>query len=489
MSTPFFRIPRRLQGVWLSGLLLLAACSAVGPAYSPPEAGAPAAWTTPLEDGLDGEAADPVALAEWWSLLEDPQLIPLVEKTLEANPDLEAATARLRRARALLALRRGDRRPSLDASGSATYIGNSEELGGGEIGSGVETELYRVGFDASWELDLFGGIRRSVEAAAADAEAAAEDLASVRVSLAAEVAGAYVDLRTFQARLAFAEANREAQQETYDIAHSRFEAGLVGRLDVEQARSNLESTRSQIPVLRVGIERSANRLAVLQGEAPGALRERLTAAAPIPGPPTSVAVGIPAEALRRRPDVRASERRLAAETARVGVATAELYPRLRLGGSIGLEALDLDRLGKGSAAFFGIGPSFSWRIFDRRAVRAGIEVQDATREEALAIYQGTVLFALEEVDDALLAFAQEELRRRALESAAGAAERAADLARDLYRSGLRTFQEVLDSQRSLLTFQDQLAVSQGAVTTHLIRLYKALGGGWTPRSEAAGASP
>ncbi|MEM9557145.1 MAG: efflux transporter outer membrane subunit [Acidobacteriota bacterium] len=448
-------------------------CAAVGPDYQAPEPLEPDAWQHGGRTTVPIEA--PEVLAEWWQRLDDPTLTAWIERALLGSPDVDAATARLRRARALLTVQRADRLPSLDAEGSASFSDPSDATA-----PGVDSqELYSAGFDASWELDLFGRVRRSVEAAEAELTASTLDLATVRTSLAAEVAGAYIDLRTFQQRLQLAVANRDAQYDTFELARSRFNAGLVSRLDVEQARANLERTRSQIPTLRAGIERSANRLLVLAGEAPGS-DQALSTVAPLPATPTRIAVGIPADALRRRPDVRAAERRLAAETARIGIATAALYPRFGLTGSIGVESLDLDGLTDSGAGFFGLVPSVSWRLFDRRAVRADIEAQTATQAEALAAYEATVLRALEEVENSLVGYVEEVQRQEALRTAVAAAQRAASLAADLYRSGLRTFQDVLDAQRTLLDLQDQLALSEGSTVLEVVRLYKALGGGWTP---------
>ena len=350
--------------------LLFAGCASVGPDYRAPDPPEAPAWASQAEEHLSTAAVDAAALAAWWQTFDDPVLSALVERALVGSPDLAAVRARLARSRALLGATRTDRRPQIDATASATASEASAQASGSDT---EQVEIYRAGFDASWELDLFGRIRRSVQAAVADFEAAAADLSAIRVSLVAEVGATYADLRTFEARLVLAESNLETQVETHELVASRFDAGLVSRLDVEQARSNLESTRSQIPDLRVGLATARHRLAALTGDVPGSLAldggKRLL-------PPPSVAVGIPAEALRRRPDVRAAERRVAAETARIGVAVAELYPRFSLSGSIGLEALDLDGLTESGSSFFGFGPSFSWRIFDRREIRAGIERPD-----------------------------------------------------------------------------------------------------------------
>jgi multidrug efflux system outer membrane protein len=317
-----------------------------------------------------------------------------------------------------------------------------------------------------------------VEAAEADLGAKQEDLHDVLVSLLAEVAVNYLDVRTFQVRLAVAEANLEAQSETYQLAQWRYEAGLSDELTVQQARYNLENTRSQIPTLRTGLEEAMNRIAVLLGEQPGKLHAELEKREPIPVTPLNVAVGVPADLLRRRPDVRQAERQLAAQTARIGVATADLYPKFTLSGSIGLEALSLNNLSSGIWTLSG-GPRISWAIFKAGAIRQNIEVQSALQEQYLIAYETAVLSALEEVENALVAYAEEQQRRQSLSEATQAAQKAVELAQHKYQAGLTDFSNVLDAQRSLLSFQDQLAQSDGTVTSNLVRLYKALGGGWT----------
>jgi NodT family efflux transporter outer membrane factor (OMF) lipoprotein len=345
--------------------------------------------------------------------------------------------------------------------------------------------LYDVGFDAGWELDLFGGVRRSVEAAGASLEASQEGLHDVMVSLLAEVALNYVEVRSFQTRLSLAEANQRAQEQTYGMVVTRSQTGLTSNLDLEQARYNLEETRSQIPLLQTGLEQAKNRLSVLLGQNPGSLKEELAERKAIPLPPLEIAVGVPADVMRRRPDIRKAERELAAQTAVVGVATARLYPRFTLAGSIGLEALSVTSLFERESGTFGLGPSFQWNLFDAGRIRQNIEVQNAIQEQALIRYEASVLKALAEVEDALTGYAEEQVRQRSLKAASGAARRAVDLAEDQYRSGLTDFQNVLNGQRALLSLQDQLAQSQGAVTSHLISLYKALGGGWTSLAPGA----
>lgn len=458
----------------LTIVALTASACAVGPDYVPPGTPETEAWNTELQGGLNAEQMDPQTLVKWWETLDDPVLSGLIERAVAGNLDLKEARARVREARARRGISRADLFPVIDTTGSATWRRSSKETG-----SGTETELYAAGFDAGWELDLFGGVRRSVEAAEADLQASREDLRNVLVSLLAEVALNYVDARTFQARLSVTKANLDAQEETYRLTSWRYQAGLSDELAVQQAHYNLENTRSQIPSLRTGLEEAKNRLAVLLGERPGAVHAELKEHRPIPVTPLHVAVGVPADTLRRRPDVRRAERELAAQTARVGVATADLYPTFSLLGSIGIEALSSGKLFSSGSRTYSFGPRITWPIFDAGAIRGNIAVQSALQDQALIRYQSALLSALEEVENALVAYAEEQRRRASLNKATRAAQQAVNLAQNRYQAGLIDFNNVLDAQRSLLSFQDQLAVSDGTVTSNLVRLYKALGGGWT----------
>jgi NodT family efflux transporter outer membrane factor (OMF) lipoprotein len=454
-------------------LFILSGCANIGPDYVRPDTPMPKAWHTPAKSGLAGEHLNKEALAEWWSILDDPVLTNLVESAVAENLGLKEAHARVREARARRGISLADRFPTIDAGGSARSSSSSEETG-----SGSERELYAAGFDAAWELDVFGGIKRTVEAAEAELQASEEDLRDVLVSLLAEVALNYVDLRSFQTRLSVAEANLDAQNETYDITRWRRQAGLTTQLDVEQARYSLEQTRAQIPGLQTGLEQAKNRLAVLIGQHPGTLRDALAERKAIPVTPLEVAVGVPADILRRRPDIRRAERRLAAQTAQIGVAKADLYPRFSLLGSIGLEALAPGNLFSLGSRTHSIGSVVDWPLFDAGAIRSNIEVQSALQQQALIQYETAVLEALEDVENALVAYAKEQSRRQSLIEATEAARRAVDLAQTQYSSGLIEFANVLIAQQAVLSLQDQLAVSEGGVTSNLIALYKSLGGGW-----------
>jgi len=462
-----------IRGLSIILILALAGCAAVGPNYTQVEPKTPEKWHTELQNGLRADKLNSEKLSHWWSTLNDPELSRLIERAVKGNLTLKDAQSRLREARALRGISKAGLFPTLDAGASVTKRRSSENSD-----TGTESTLYAAGFDAGWELDVFGGVRRSVEAAQAGLEASQADLHNVLVSLMAEVALNYVEVRTYQARLSAAYANIKTQQETYDLNQSRYEAGIIDELVVQQALYNLERSRSQIPTLEIGLEASKNRLAVLLGENPGALHQALNETKPIPVPPMTVAVGVPAETLRNRPDIRIAERNLAAQTARIGVATADLFPKFRLFGSIGLESLSSKDFFERASRAWSIGPGVSWNIFDAGAIRQNIKVQTERQEQALLQYESTVLNAQEEVENVLVAFAKEQRRRESLSRATDAARKADLLARDRYQAGLVDFSNVLITQLSLLSFQDELVQSDGAVTTNLVRLYKALGGGW-----------
>ncbi len=465
----------RLLIVILTGAY--AGCALVGPDYKRPEVPVYEYWHTRLSDTSAAWEPNRMSLAQWWTTFNDAKLTRLIERALEGNLDLKRAQAQVREARARRGIAESGFLPSLNGSGSATWT-HSTGNGVANATSDRSSELYSANFDASWELDIFGGVRRSVEAAQGDLQASEESLRGVLVSLLSEVALNYFDVRTYQDRLSVAESNLQSQTETHQLTQWRHQAGLTDELAVQQARYNLENTRSQIPVLRTGLDAAMNRIAVLLGEQPGAVHAELDHAEPIPVPPLQVAVGVPADLLRRRPDVRQAERELAAQTARIGVATADLYPKLTLSGSIGLETLSLKNLPSGSLAFSG-GPSITWAIFRGGAIRQNIELQSVLQEEALVRYESVILRALEEVENGLRAYIETQERRKSLTDATQAAQIAAELAQQKYQAGLTDFASVLDAQRSLLSLEEQLAISNGNVSANLVRVYKALGGGWT----------
>jgi NodT family efflux transporter outer membrane factor (OMF) lipoprotein len=463
------RLATRLACALTAAILPWAGC-VVGPDYEgPPDLTTLATWSGELQGGLTAGELDPETLATWWERLDDPELTALVEAAIAANLDLRTAEAQLRQARAERALTSANRFPTLGSHGEVARQGT---LSGG---GGSSTELYAGGFDAQWEIDVFGGLRRAVEASEADLQVAEETRRDVLVTVVAEVALNYVELRTFQRRFAAAKRNLALQEETLEIVRSQFENGAATALDLERASANLAATRASLPALEQNVQRSKNRLTTLLGEVPGTRDGQLDSPAEIPVPPLEVAVGVPADVLRRRPDVRAAERRFAAETARVGVATAELYPKFVLRGSVGVESLSPGSVTRP----FRVGPEVRYPIFDAGRTRRQIEIQDAVQEQAMLAYEAAVIGALEETQNALTDFALEQERLALLRESTESAARAAELASRRYEAGYSPFLEVLDAQRTVLAVQDDEAASAGAVTSNLVRLYKALGGGWS----------
>ncbi len=461
--------------------LFFTGCMKVGPDYMEPGVVPPAAWQAPAAKSLSTKRPDPNDLATWWKNLKDPLLNRYIHQAIAGNLDLRQAQARLLQARANRDISRAPLFPSVDLTGSATKSRSSENRGGG-----AETNAYSLGFDAGWEVDLFGGTRRSVEAAQAKVEASQEDLRDVLVSLLSETALNYIEIRTYQNRIQIARQNLAAQEETYSLTRARYQSGLTTELAVQQARYLVAATRAQIPDLLTGLTKASNQLAVLLGRNPGSLNSELQNRIPLPNLPSTIAVGIPADTVQRRPDIRKAERLLAAQTADIGVAESELYPSLRLSGSLGLESLSSGKLFTSASRAYSVGPSISWPIFDAGAIRANIRLQSALQKEALAGYKAVVLNALQEVENALVAYAREQEKNQALKESATAAGEAATLAEMQYKSGLINFSDVLDTRRSLLSFQDQLAQSNGTMIANVIRLYKALGGGWQYQTAESG---
>ena len=415
---------------------------------------------------------------DWWQRFNDPQLTALVMQTLSANTDIGAAQAALRQARALRDVSAAGLGPSLNATGSA----QRSKSGGNASNS------FKAGFDASWEPDVFGGQRSALRATEADASAAATSLANVQVSLAAEAAVNYIELRGLQTRLLIARSSLTSQRETLQITRWRAQAGLVSSLDVEQAVSASEQTSAQIPALQTSLAQSISSLAVLTGQAPGALQATLDAspAQAVPQPAGDLALAFPADTLRQRPDVRSAEQRVSAALARVAQADAARYPSFSLSGSLGLQALTLGGLGSASLASALLG-GVSASLFDGGAAKAQLRAQQAALESARISYQATVLTALKDVEDALIALRNDRERLARLQAAANAAANAERLARQRYASGLIDFSAVLDTQRSLLSTQDSVASTGASLSADHVRLYKALGGGWMP--EVPNASP
>jgi len=453
--------------------LLLAGCTTVGPDYVPASIATPQAWHRIDPSTTVSPAPATADLSRWWSQFGDPVLSGLIERALAANTDLRIARSRLQEARARRALAQASGMPTLGASASAARSRDSEEAGRGST-----TELYRAGLDANWEADVFGARRRGIEAAQADLDATTANLHAVQVTLTAEVALNYIDLRAFQTRLEVARRNLEAQTDIRQLTDWRAQAGLLSALESEQARTVLERTRAQIPSLEAGLAQAQDRVAALLAIAPGALDRALFEARTIPTMPERIGVDIPAEVLRQRPDVRAAERRVAADTARIGQAEAALYPQFRLSGSIGLEALRLGALGSSGALASSLLVGVSGVLFDGGRLRSQVAVQEAVRDQALAAYEGAIVTALQEVESALALLQHGRTRLAVLGDAVQAARNAALYATQRYRSGIVDFQAVLDTQRAVLDVEDALAAARADNASAVIRLFKALGGGW-----------
>ncbi len=477
---------------WLTILLavLASGCIMVGPDYRKVAPECRENWQARMEKGLKATRPATTKLSQWWKVLEDPVLTKLEKKAVTGNLDLKTALSRLRQARLNRGIRQSGLFPGLDAGGRGQRQRSSESIPSAFGGKAAD---YFIGqFDAAWELDVFGGIRRSVQAAQAELEASRANLNDVLISLMAEVALNYIEVRTYQKRLDITRENIKTQKKTYELNKSRYQAGLADELAVQQSLRNLERTRAVISRLESGLTAARNRLSVLLGLKPGALSAELASAKAIPRVPDQVAVGIPAEAMRHRPDIRLAERRLAAQTARIGVATSELYPKFHLLGTIGLETLEAESdFFDARSRFWNIGPGFSWKIFHGRSLRLNIDLQTEKQKEALIAYQSTVLHAQKEIENALTAYAKEQMREKSLKKAVNAAKRTELLAKDRYKAGLVDFYNVLDAQRALLDLQDELTHSRGQVASNLARLYKALGGGWKHYEKIAGknASP
>ncbi len=451
-------------------LTALTGCT-VGPDYQKPDTALPDQWS--VEHGAG--AADAVSIDLWWETFNDETLSSLITKADANSLDLRAALSRIDQSRALRAYASGENLPSIDAVGSYTrtrYSGNGLAVMPGEH------SLYSAGFDAVWEIDLFGRIRRSVESAQATLERSMEDYNDVRVSLYAEVTRNYIELRTAQARLDNARANIEIQQKTLKLTQNRFEAEIAPELDVAQAKLNLANTESEIPSLRIAETEAINRLAVLIGATPHKLRSELIVPDKLPNVEITPTVGMPAELLRRRPDIRSAERALASQTARVGQAEAARYPSFSLAGTLGFEATNISDIGDWNSRAYGFGPAVRWNLFSGNRLRSLVLAEEAlTRQFALA-YEAAVLGAVEEVENAMVGFAQEQQRAEALRRSVEAARQSVEMVETLYLNGLTNFQNVLDAQRSLSLQQDRLAISEGLILQRIVAMYKALGGGW-----------
>jgi len=464
----------------LVACFLMSGCASVGEKYEKPKL--PAAqvesWNGRLEGAISSDDLDYEQLAHWWTTLGDDTLDSLIERAVKSNLDLRTADAQLKQARAQRNIAKSGHLPSVQADASIIQSQPS-----GNVAKMAETStLYSTGLDASWEIDVFGGVQARIDSTTSDFQAATEGQRDVLVTVLAEVALNYVDLRTLQHRRSIAQGTLNAQKDYLEIIKAKEQEGAITQFDVDQAQSNVEKIQSQIPAFDQQINQAQNRLAMLLGLPPGAIDDELDQKKYLPVPSVRVAVGVPAQVLRRRPDVRKAERKLAAETYRVGVAQAELYPKFTLSGTIGLESLSPSSLFNADSMTFGLGPGVKWNLFAGGRIRQEIEVQNAVQEQALIQYERTILTALEDVENAITAYAQEQLRHHSLKAASQSASRAAKLAASRYEAGDTDYLNVLDAQRTLLGTEEQQAISEGQIASNLIRLYKSLGGGWTPEA-------
>ncbi|HEY2588413.1 MAG TPA: efflux transporter outer membrane subunit [Tepidisphaeraceae bacterium] len=509
--------------------IALGLCSCtVGPNYKEPKAKLQPAFgelATTSTTQPSHPTTRPVEVTEWWATFHDPELDALIQRAVKTNPSLTQAASRIRQARAERVIAGAAELPTVNVgagyehargSSNVTFpasifgvgknkgkqapsrvgepspvnapqlgtIGGTQgggvplsPLGGGGL-PGVTTDLYQVGFDAAWEIDIFGGVRRSIESANAEYQAAIEDRRDVYISLLSEVAVNYVELRGFQRQIAISQENLKSQQQTLSLTQDRFRAGVTTQLDVARAQAQVATTASGIPALDAMVHQAAHRIAVLLGETPMALLQELIEIKPIPNAPGEVPVGVPADLLRRRPDIRRAERQLAAATAQVGVATAQLYPRFTISGTFGFDATKFSHVANWASRYYSIGPGVTWPIFDAGRIRANIRVQNEAVNQDLSNYEQTVLNAMSEVEDALVDYSREQQRRSALAEAVAANQQARDLANQQYQQGVVDFLTVLQAERDLFGAQDALAQSDIRISSDLVAIYKALGGGW-----------
>ncbi len=479
-------INRQLLGLSVLLLLALEAGCAVGPKYHAPQASVPGQWiglppaSTANASVATSEAA---SVAEWWKSFQDPELDALVQQAVQSNLTLQQAQARVLQARAARTIAGAGLWPSLNASGANTTSrsGLTASTSNPSAGPGTSIRnLFQAGLDAAWELDFFGGVRRGVEAADANVQAAIEDSRDVTVTLTAEVALDYIDLRGLQQQIAIAQKNLDSQRQTAEITRKRFQVGFVSGLDTANADAQVATTDSQISVLESSAQQTIYALSVLLGREPAALLSELTPTGTIPATPPVVPVGLPSDLLERRPDIRRSEAQLHGATAEIGVATADLFPKFSLTGSAGLQNLAQGSLANLAGSFWSVGPAVTAPIFNAGSIRANIKVQNAIQQQALLAYRQTVLTALQEVESALIAYGKDQQQRNALADAVKANQTAVDLSMKLYTAGETEFLNLLTAEHNLYASEDALVQANRTIDADLIALYKALGGGWQP---------
>ncbi len=460
---------------------VLSGCFAAGPDYRKEEPRVPERFSA-LDPGIARGDTLPGALCDsWWRIFDDPLLDSLMERAVSRNLDLRIAAARLMQARAQAGVASSAFLPEGGLTGEYQRVRRDEAavLGAAATAArGREQDFWFAGFDAAWEIDIFGGLRRQQQAADADLAAFKESLRDALVSLRGELARNYFELRGLQARIEIARQEAGIRRDNAAITRERARAGLTSELDAARASGELASAEARIPALERSMKAAVHRIGVLLGQEPSGLEAELRAAAALPAAPPDLPVGLPSELLRRRPDIRKAERELAAATARIGVATADLFPRFSLTGAFGYQSGESRLIFRDESNFWSIGPALRWPILNFRRILSQIEVSKAVREEGLARYERSVLLALEEVENALVGLSREKTRSESLAEAVRANGLAVKLAMDRYLAGVQSYLAVTDAQAALYAAEDQLAQSRQAQALALIALYKALGGGW-----------
>ena len=436
-------------------------------------------YDSPYFDGKEQENLSPEVLADWWTVLEDDTLTELITLSLKNNRNLQEARAKVNEARAALGISQAELLPWLDSNNAWGRAKIPESFPGQ---SGIY-EVYRLGIDASWEIDIFGGNRYKTDAAKSDLLAQNAQLHSTWVSLTSEIAVNYVSLRTLQERLTIAENNLALQESTVKLLQSKYKNGLIDEMNLNQAKYTASQTKATIPTIKINIEEIMNNLSLLTGQIPEKNKKKLLEKKELPDIDEMIYVGIPAEALRQRPDIQAAEHQLESQIARTKSARTDLLPKLKLFGSIGLESISSGSLLSGASQGFSLLPQITFPIFHAGAIRKNINVQSAREEQYLAVYENTVLNAAAEVRNSLVAISQETEKNTALKEGVDSAAAALKIAQKKYNNGLQDYQGVLDAQRSLLSMQDQYAISNGQKITNLVGLFKALGGGWKPLTQ------
>lgn len=522
--------------IWMAAASVVAAVIAgctVGPDYVPPKVTTPGLYSSAATTRLattqassavgastqkaeTGSAPVLADLSRWWEAFNDPVLNGLVERAVVGNLDVKVAESRLRQARAQLGISAAAWYPSVDANssvtrsrssvtgfqrtipgttggtggtgGTGTGTGTGTTIRGGQIG-GDESTLWRSGFDATWEIDVFGGVRRDVEAARADLAAQEEDRRNVLTSVLAEVASNYVTVRGTQQQIRIARQNIASQRRTLEVNEARANAGVLSDYDVSTARGQVANFEAQIPPLETQEAAAVFRIGVLLGLAPGTLRSELAPTETIPMSLPVIPVGLPSELLRRRPDIRGAERRIAAQTARIGVATSDLFPKFSLTGSLGTQNSKFAHLGDASSLFYSIGPAVSWNVFDAGRIRNNIRVQNELQNQTISTYNQTILLAMEDVENAITSYSRNVERREALRRAVDAQRRAVENVTNLFSGGLGDPLNILIAQRDEFNYELQLVQTETELSANLVSLYKALGGGWETFREGPPPKP